>query len=240
MIPNPSWICDDRFGGTLAGCATPIAEINKNSANTRSGSISGVYLYARRIWENAEMTPTEREHVVINLERTRRMLLNATEPLSESQWLFKPAPDQWSAAECVEHVALVEARVVGAIQKLSAGPPTAADVLAACAGKEEMIERDIPARQTKVSAPEPVRPTGRYTNPADVLALFETTRDRTLEYARTTVDPIRERAFPHIVFGPLDGYQWLLLMAAHTERHLKQLIEVIEAEGRARRTASGL
>jgi len=186
------------------------------------------------------MTPTERDHVVTNLTRTRRAMLDAVTPLTPSQWQFKPSPEHWSPAECVEHVALVEARVVGAIKKLSAGPPTAADILASCAGKDEMIERDIPARLTRFTAPEPVRPTGRYTQPAELLAFFTSTRDATLEYARTTADPVRQIAFPHLYFGPLDGYQWLLLMASHTERHLNQLLEVIQAEASARPAATGL
>jgi hypothetical protein len=30
----------------------------------------------------------------------------------------------------------------------------------------------------------------------------------------------------HPVLGPLDGYEWILAAAAHSERHTKQILEV--------------
>jgi len=186
------------------------------------------------------MTPAEREHAVAYLERTKSALLDAAAPLSESQWRFKPGPDQWSAAECIEHLVLVEERIFASIQKVVAGPPAGAEVLRSCAGKESTIQRAVPVRGTKVTAPEPVRPSAGSGNPAAAVARFSATRDRTLEYARATTDPIRQRTFPHIVFGQIDCYQWLIFVSAHTERHLAQLLEATEAEGRARQTASGL
>jgi hypothetical protein len=35
-------------------------------------------------------------------------VLESTKGLSEAQWKFKQAPDRWSVAEVVEHIALVE------------------------------------------------------------------------------------------------------------------------------------
>jgi hypothetical protein len=186
------------------------------------------------------MSPAERGHAVDYLERTKAALLEAAGTLTDTQWRFKPTPEEWSPAECVEHLAIVEAFLLKNIQQLGPNPADSSDVLAGCAGKEEIIAKRVPRRGVKAMAPEPVRPTGRFSHPADLLALFSATRDRTLDYARTTSDPIRTHTFPHFVFGPLDGYQWLIFIAAHTERHLAQMLEVTEAEARARRIATGL
>ena len=186
------------------------------------------------------MTSAEREYAIGALERSRAALLEIVESLNETQWSYKPSADEWSPADCVEHLAVVEAMLIGRIQKAIEGPAAPADELAQCAGKEKLIEKAVPSRGVKVKAPEPARPSGRFGNAADLIAHFKKTRAHTIEYARTTTDPIRERTIPHFVFGPLDGYQWLIFIAAHTDRHLKQLVEVTEAEALAHRTASGL
>jgi hypothetical protein len=184
------------------------------------------------------MTQAEREYAAAYLERTKATLLATTASLTEAQWRFKPAPEQWSPAECIEHIALVEAFLLETIHKLVAGPPAPLDVLTQCAGKEVVIEKKVPDRAVKVQAPERVRPTNRFANSADLIAHFSATRDRTIEYARTTPDPLRERTFPHFVFGPLDGYQWLIFLAAHGERHLNQLMEVTAAEANFRQAGT--
>jgi hypothetical protein len=37
---------------------------------------------------------------------------------------------------------------------------------------------------------------------------------------------LRAHVVAHPALGPLDGYQWILTVAAHTERHTKQILEV--------------
>lgn len=166
------------------------------------------------------MTNEERTYAIAYLERTKAALVESTANFTGAQWRAKTSPDQWSPAECVEHLAITEARLLNVIQGLPAADP---ELVASCAGKETIIERAVPSRGVKVQAPEPARPTNRF---ADPLAAFVETRDGTLAYTRTTEDPLRQRVFSHFVFGPVDGYQWLIFMAAHTERHLKQLLEV--------------
>ena len=179
------------------------------------------------------MTPTEREHAVSCLERTKAALLEATAHLSDAQWTFKPAPDQWSAAECVEHLAITESGILGRIRQLATVAPDAADVLASCAGKETLIEKRVPRRGIKAVAPEFARPNGQTGSPAEIVKRFIATRDASIDYARSTTNAIREHTFPHFVFGPLDGYQWLIFCASHTERHLAQLQEAVTAASAA-------
>src|SRR6516164_7930371 len=55
-----------------------------------------------------ELTQAEKEHALQYLESTRQDVLEATKGLSEAQWNFKPAPDRWSAAQVLEHIAAAE------------------------------------------------------------------------------------------------------------------------------------
>ncbi|MFQ5696076.1 MAG: DUF1579 family protein, partial [Terriglobia bacterium] len=54
------------------------------------------------------LTAQDLARAATHLEATRLGLLDATADLSEAQWHFKPAPDRWSVAEIVEHLALSE------------------------------------------------------------------------------------------------------------------------------------
>jgi hypothetical protein len=80
-------------------------------------------------------------------------------------------------------------------------------------------------RTFSAKAPEPVVPTGKLASPQAALAAFIERRSRTIEFLKNTPDL---RA--HVSDSPLgkaDGYQMLLFISAHTERHTKQLLEAM-------------
>jgi len=93
-------------------------------------------------------------------------------------------------------------------------------------GKDQLIIEKVPDRSHKVQAPEILRPTGRWANEADLTKAFEGARSATISYVQTTNDDLRDHFFDHPVFGPLDGYQWILLLATHSARHTAQIEEV--------------
>jgi len=171
------------------------------------------------------VTPSERDRVVAYLEQTKILVLDSTATLTDAQWRFKPAPEVWSAAECIEHIALVETHLLHVIGGMAASPAAPPEVLAAAAGKEELLVKMVRSRSRKVVAPEGARPANRFPEIPALRAHFSDVRDRTIAYVRTTTDPIRTRVHPHFILGPLDGYQWLMFLGAHAERHLKQLQE---------------
>ena len=173
------------------------------------------------------MTPEQRAHVVRYLEETRAALLDTTRDLTPQQWFQRPAPEAWCAAECVEHLSITERGLLRTIRRLCEAPAASAADLAAAAGKESLIERAVPSRGRRVRGPDASMPRLESTDHAAILARFVEIRAHSIDYARTTSDPIRERLFPHFVFGPLDGYQWMIFMAAHSERHRKQILEAV-------------
>lgn len=63
------------------------------------------------------------------------------------------------------------------------------------------------------------------TTQKDILAAFRERRTKTIDYASNTKDDLRNRVGESPV-GPMDAYQWLVFIAAHSERHLAQLREV--------------
>ncbi len=172
------------------------------------------------------ITPEEREVAVKHLQTTHDAFLQSISGLSEKQWRFKPAPDRWSVAEVAEHITVAEGAILGMVQKQVMTSPAAPEKRAEVAGKDEMILKNVPDRSHKLQAPEFLKPTNRWATREELTKVFEEERKTTMDYVKTTSDDLRDHFFAHPVFGPLDAYQWILLISAHSERHTKQILEV--------------
>lgn len=172
------------------------------------------------------MTPAEREKAVTHLEQTRERMLRTTTSLSPDQWRYKPESDCWSVAEIVEHVAFVESRILGGIERALQKEPTLSKPFM----EDDAFVQRIVGRADRMKAPDQVAPSGRW--PLDqLIPEFEAARKRTIEFAETTEASLRQHCFAHPFFGPLDCYQWLLLIPSHAERHRRQAEEMINGMG---------
>jgi hypothetical protein len=172
------------------------------------------------------LSAAEREIALASLQATHDAFLNSIAGLSEKQWKFKPAPDRWSVAEVSEHIAVSESSIFGLVQKQIMTSPAAPEKRAQVAGKDATVLKMVPDRTHKAQAPEFLKPTNRWATEADVAKAFEDSRKTTMDYVRTTNDDLRDHFGPHPMLGPLDAYQWILLISAHSERHTKQIEEV--------------
>jgi hypothetical protein len=156
-----------------------------------------------------------------HLSVTRGYLLESVSGLSAFQWGFKPADDVWSIVENVEHIVLVESGINGMLEGMSDGPEAAA------ADKrnemDEFILNEIPRRSRKGKSPPNVIPSGRW-NGSEALQRFVDCRDQSDRLLVTR--RLRGLVFLHPLFGPWDGYQWLLASASHGARHTAQIRDV--------------
>ena len=174
----------------------------------------------------ATLSAEEREAALKSLQATHDAFLQSIAGLSEKQWKFKPAPDRWSVAEVSEHIAVSESAIFGMVQSKVMTSPATPEKRAEVAGKDETILTKVPDRSHKAQAPEFLKPTNRWATREELTKSFEDSRKATMDYVRTTNDDLRDHFGPHPVLGPLDAYQWILLISAHSERHTKQIEEV--------------
>jgi len=174
----------------------------------------------------ATLSAGEREAALRSLQATHDAFLKSIAGLSEKQWRFKPAPDRWSVAEVSEHIAISESMIFGMVQSKIMTSPATPEKRAEMAGKDETILKMVPDRSHKAQAPEFLKPTNRWETQAELTKAFEDSRKATMDYVRTTNDDLRDHFGPHPMLGPLDAYQWILLISAHSERHTKQIEEV--------------
>ena len=171
-----------------------------------------------------ETTQADKDKALAYLESTKKGVLDATNGLSEAQWNFKPAPDKWSVAECVEHIAAAEDFIRGmAVDKVMKAPAAPdRDIAKIDAGIMAMI----PDRSQKAQAPEQLKPTNRFGSPEGSLKHFAESRTATENFLKDTPD-LRAHAVDSPLGGPkLDAYEWVLFVSAHSQRHTKQIEEV--------------
>jgi hypothetical protein len=170
------------------------------------------------------ITDAERATLCAHLERTRSLALAALAGLTEAQWNFRPSPAAWSVGEIAEHIAVSEATVfetVGAMLSRPPEPHRAPEV----AGKDRLVLERVPVRGRKASSPEAMRPHGRLTTPSQVAEAISEARERTLRFVQTTGADLRAFFEPHPALQMLDAWQWLAMIASHTERHVRQIEE---------------
>ena len=172
-------------------------------------------------------TQGERDRALSSLHGSAKELRDAVAGLTPAQWSFKPSPEVWSAAEVVEHLALIEA---GLFQRASVDamqtPVATVAQKSEVSPKTEMILKSVPDRTQRYQAPAAYRPSGKFKTPAAALAAFNAARTRTATFIRETPLPLRDHILPHPALGPLDAYQWIVLLGAHTERHVNQIREL--------------
>lgn len=172
------------------------------------------------------LTQAERDYAVGQLQSSRKMFLESVEGLTPAQWNFKAGPDRWSIAECAEHITVSEDFIFNLVPNQVMKTPATPEKREAAKAKDEMIVKMVIDRSHKAQAPEPIKPSHRWESMEAMIAEFKTRRDRNIEYVQTTQEALRDHFMPHPLLGPLDGYQWILLMSAHSQRHTSQILEV--------------
>jgi hypothetical protein len=171
-----------------------------------------------------ELTQHERDYALSNLHASRKLFLDSVAGLTPEQWNFKAGPDRWSIAECTEHIAVSEDFISGMIRNQMLKAPPTPDQKSAVT--DEIIVEKTVDRSKKFTAPEPIAPTHRWTDPAEAVAHFKESREKNIVFINNTTDEFRQHFFKHPAFGVLDAYQWFLLLSSHTERHTLQILEV--------------
>jgi len=170
-----------------------------------------------------EVTPAEKDKALAYLESTKKDVLDATKNLSTAQWNFKAAPDRWSIAECMEHIAAAEDYIRGSVESgvMKAPAVPGRDTAAIDAG----IIANVPERKTKFQAPEAIKPTNRFGSPQAAIDHFVDSRATTETFLKTATG-LRD----HVADSPngqkWDAYEFILLIAAHSERHTNQIKKV--------------
>jgi hypothetical protein len=170
----------------------------------------------------------EGTEVLERIDDAHDALITAVAGLSDAQSHFKPAPEAWSVAGIVEHLAIVEDRIVGRIHELLASPPEPDKPVAREA--DEILNHKILDRSSKAQAPEATHPTGRRSI-AESLDSLVVSRNKIRDILWSAPADFRQRLRPLPRGGPIDCHQWLVTLGGHCMRHTQQIIETKTAPG---------
>jgi len=182
-----------------------------------------------------QLSPAELAEARAALEAARDRVYSATANLSATQWNYPPAPERWSIAQIVEHMVTVQELVLGPIaHALSGTPETDSTDTAAI---DEIVKTQVAVRTGRFNAPPAIQPTGKWT-PRESLDRLAANTERLVEAAGATPGLRKHRlpspplkAISGGKYELMDGYQWILTAAFHTDRHTEQIQEVKAAPG---------
>jgi hypothetical protein len=161
----------------------------------------------------------ERQRLITHFEMTGSWLADEVAHLSTEQLKFRPSPTAWSILDCVEHLDLAEPEYWKMFQSAMAAP----------ASRKRTPSTDLDRMWYGIDRTDHTKtvpsetPKSTYTGIDPALKDFLTLRATMLNYIRTSQDDWRH----HLIPGwDRDAYQWLLMISAHSQRHILQIREI--------------
>jgi hypothetical protein len=184
---------------------------------------------AQKLWTEADRTYT-----IDNLKRTRDVLIQETENLTDAQWHFHESPDRWSIAEVVEHLALWEiiwAREIGIGSRNTPQPELIKN------SHPDSYYHDFIMEEKSHISPEFSRPTG-FIRGKDNLTFFTRLRDQNIAFAEKTDADMRACFELTATKDPRNLHQVYIYQWGHVDRHLRQIRKVKAHQNYPKETVS--
>jgi len=148
------------------------------------------------------MTSLERKSLISHLAESQAAVLDVLENMDDSLFQYVPSEGQWSIAQIVEHIILVEKGILGKIKSL--------------------------ATTRKAKSPESYIPKGVFTNTKEAITAFNEHRTDLETFLKTTTIPLQTIVFPHFILGAINGLSWMAFVAGHCLRHVTQMKAIKE------------
>ena len=162
------------------------------------------------------------------LDAERAALLASVSRIPASLRARRPAPERWSVAEVLEHLARVE-RGVAKLLTLRGQEETPAAVALGEAQLDATRIARLRNRSERIEAPSRIQPEGAF-GPAEALQALADSRTA----LRAAIQAAHAAAFDgvthsHPVLGVLTLRGWACFVAHHEARHAAQVDEIAEA-----------
>jgi DinB superfamily len=156
------------------------------------------------------------------LSEAQSVFLRAADAIPSDQWNKKPSKGEWSAAEVVAHLVMVERAVVSAADRVTQKAPKPVSVLKRMHLPLWLVEARLIRRKT----PIPLDGT-LIGSKEEMLGELRAARERALAFLEETENrDLGVYGWRHVFLGTLNFYEWFELIAAHELRHTKQLKEI--------------
>ena len=166
------------------------------------------------------MQTAEKAKLLDALNTSESALRNAVADVPNQLSQTRPAPDRWSILENLEHLVVLENLIHGRFVSAPRLPEETYDPT-----REEAILNRVPNRSVKIKGSETVHPKGQFASVADALAAYRQIRYKLEKLIDDLGPELRRIEMKHPILGTISGYEMLLVVAAHAERHTIQINE---------------
>jgi hypothetical protein len=163
------------------------------------------------------------KRVLNRLDSVHQKLSSTIAAIEPNLFAQRPAENEWSVAEVIQHLCLVETRLLSGLELALHAPPS----------KVNLLKKLIPAgivsvRFPRVKAPKAVQPLTSLPK-EESLSSYNDLRARLkqfcIEHGRRQLNQTTLR---HPFFGDIDGVTAVSMVAFHEQRHYKQIREILK------------
>jgi hypothetical protein len=160
------------------------------------------------------------------LDSVHQKLIDTVTPLDSKIFSQRPSNDEWSVAEIVQHLCLVEERVIKDLERAVAKEPQRIGFV-----RKLVPTFVVSSRLLRVKAPKAVNPIA-VPEKTEALENFDRVRQALKTLCATHgKDRLRKVVFKHPFLGDIDGVATVSFVGYHEQRHFKQIREVLKKLG---------
>ncbi|WP_421763691.1 DinB family protein [Ekhidna sp.] len=177
--------------------------------------------------KEGDLTKEDRKYINDYLKQSQKELFTRIKNLSQEQWTFKATETSWSPAEICEHIFKAESSLISRADAMDTTiwSPRGEDYVQE---KVQYVIDFLQNRERKFNAPERLQPESQFSTPKAFISEFKQKRGESITYVNEVEKPLKGYYKDFGPLGEISGYHWLIFISAHTQRHIKQLDEVLE------------
>jgi DinB superfamily len=156
------------------------------------------------------------------LARAQTTFFRVADSIPAEKWGECPSLNEWSAAQLVAHLVVVERGVVTNVDRLTQKAPIPVPFPKRMHLPLWLVEARVIRRKSPVPLDESL-----LAEKEAMLANLRGTRERTMAFiAETERRNLSAYCWRHPFLGMLNAYEWMEMIAAHQLRHTKQVREI--------------
>ena len=197
-----------------------------STKNVGKSALGGPVTELKEAAPAATLSGGERTEILDLYERSGRELESLVARTPDDLWTKKPAPDRWSVAEVVEHLAIVEKALNGFVLQNLGAPADPNWAMVETGRPIDGILKAGTDRSKKLSSPEFALPKGGKSR-ADLLADWGGARAQNAELVRRTTAEVKKHTAEVPNGGKMTMHQVLAYVAIHNLRHNAQIAEAL-------------
>ena len=158
------------------------------------------------------------------LDTVHEQLTTTISAVDPALLVKRPAENEWSVAQVVEHLCLVEGAVTKYLKSKLDQPPVKVSLL-----KKLLPMRIVSLRVKRLQAPKIVEPASDLPPVAELLKKYDQLRSQTKELCvQAGKERLSQICMKHPFFGDMDGAAAVSMVAFHEQRHLKQIRDILK------------